>query len=140
MSDEPQSLVPVTEWSPLVPELMVSELPRSLDVYTRLFGFTVNYTRPGFAYLSLGRIQWMLEEYRPANSWLTGPLEQPFGRGVNFQIQTPDVYALYQRLLDHGYPIFVPLKTSQYREGEVMHEQTEFLVLDPDGYLLRFTD
>lgn len=45
------SLVPVTEWAPLVPELMVSDLPRSLDVYTRVFGFTLHYTRPGFAYL-----------------------------------------------------------------------------------------
>ena len=140
MPDETQSIVPVTEWAALVPEVMVSDLQRSLDVYTRLFGFVVNYTRPGFAYLSLGRVQWMLEQYRPDNSWLTGPLEKPFGRGINFQIQTPDVHALYQRLLDDNYPIFVPLKTSQYREGETVHEQAEFLVLDPDGYLLRFTD
>lgn len=140
MSSDPQALVPVTDWAALVPELMVSDLTRSLDVYTRLFGFVVNYTRPGFAYLSLGRVQWMLEQVRPDNSWLTGPLERPFGRGINFQVQIPDVHALYQRLLDIDYPIFVPLKTSRYAEGDVIHEQTEFLVLDPDGYLLRFTD
>lgn len=137
---ENQSLVPVTEWATLVPELMVANLEHSLDVYTRLFGFVINYTRPGFAYLSLGRIQWMLEQVRPDNSWLTGPLEKPFGRGINFQLQTPDVQALYQRLLDNNYPIFVSLKTSQYAEGAEIHEQAEFLVLDPDGYLLRFTD
>lgn len=140
MTSPNESLVPVTEWAPLVPELMVSDLARSLDIYTRLFGFVINYTRPGFAYLSLGRIQWMLEQTRADNSWQTGPLEKPFGRGINFQIQTPDVHALYQHLLDNHYPIFVPLKTSRYAEGEQVHEQAEFLVLDPDGYLLRFTD
>lgn len=140
MSSSNQSLVRVTQWAALVPELMVSDLPHSLDIYTRLFGFVVNYTRPGFAYLSLGRVQWMLEQVRPDNSWQTGPLERPFGRGINFQIQTPDVHGLYQRLLESDYPIFVPLRTSKYAEGDRVYEQTEFLVVDPDGYLLRFTD
>ncbi|WP_420595795.1 bleomycin resistance protein [Deinococcus sp.] len=134
------SHVPVTDWAALVPELMVSDLATSLDVYTRLFGFTVNYTRPGFAYLSLGRVQWMLEQARPDKAWLTGPLEPPFGRGINFQISVPDVEALYERLEAEAYPIFVPLKTSVYEEGDTEHRQREFLVLDPDGYLLRFTN
>ncbi|GGO22943.1 hypothetical protein [Deinococcus humi] len=49
MTEANVSHVPVTEWAALVPELMVSDLAHSLDVYSRLFGFTLNYTRPGFA-------------------------------------------------------------------------------------------
>ncbi|WP_227978448.1 bleomycin resistance protein [Deinococcus terrestris] len=118
--------------------MTVRDLARSLDVYTRLFGFTVHYTRPGFAYLSLGPVQWMLEQVREANAWQTGTLEYPFGRGINFQIEAPDVDGLYGRLLAASYPIKVPLTTSRYLEGETEHVQREFLVLDPDGYLLRF--
>jgi catechol 2,3-dioxygenase-like lactoylglutathione lyase family enzyme len=132
------SFVPVTDWVPLVPELMVTDLPRSLDVYTRLFGFTLNYTRPGFACLSLGRAQWMLEQARPGNAWETGPLEIPFGRGINFQIQTPELDALLARLEAAGYPLRAPLQTSGYREGDTEHVQRGFLVQDPDGSLLRF--
>jgi catechol 2,3-dioxygenase-like lactoylglutathione lyase family enzyme len=128
------SFVPVTDWAPLVPELMVSDLPRSLDVY-RLFGFTLNYTRPGFACLSLGWAQWMLEQACPGNAWETGPLETPFGRGINFQIQAPELDALLEAA---GYPLRAPLQTSVYREGDTEHVQREFLVQDPDGSLLRF--
>ena len=140
MTEQNTSHVPVTEWAALVPELDVSDLPHSLDVYTRLFGFTIHYTRPGFAYLSLGRVQWMLSQIREDGAWQTGPLEYPLGRGINFQISVPEVEALYQRLEAAAYPIFVPMKTSVYLEGDTEHRQREFLVLDPDGYLLRFTD
>jgi len=140
MTDPNTSHVPITEWAALVPELDVSDLPHSLDIYTRLFGFTVNYTRPGFAYLSLGRVQWMLSQIRPGGPWQTGALEYPLGRGINFQIGVPDVEALHARLQAEAYPIFVPMKTSVYSEGRTEHRQREFLVLDPDGYLLRFTD
>ena len=139
MTERNVSYVSITEWAALVPELMVSDLALSLDVYTRLFGFTLNYTRPGFAYLSLGRIQWMLEQAHEDRPWLTGPLERPYGRGLNFQLEVPDVQGLYNHLLAEGYPMFVPLKTTEYLEGDTEHLQRAFLVQDPDGYLLRFT-
>ncbi|AZI42138.1 VOC family protein [Deinococcus psychrotolerans] len=140
MTEANLSHVPITEWAALVPELDVRDLAHSQDVYTRLFGFTVNYTRPGFVYLSLGRIQWMLSQIREGGSWQTGALDYPLGRGINFQISVLDVDALYKRLEADSYPIYVPMKTSIYLEGGTEHEQREFLVLDPDGYLLRFTD
>lgn len=138
MSSDARSLVAVTEWAALVPELTASDLGHSLDVYTRLFGFTVHYTRPGFAYLGLGRAQLMLEQDEEGAAWQTGALEYPFGRGINFQIEVPDLDALHERLVGAAYPIKVPLTTSRYLEGETEHLQREFLVLDPDGYLLRF--
>ncbi|WP_202630500.1 hypothetical protein [Deinococcus alpinitundrae] len=47
---------------------------------------------------------------------------------------------LYAPLGAEAYPIFVPLKTSMHLEDGTEHHQREFLVLDPDGDLLRFTD
>ncbi|PNY80859.1 bleomycin resistance protein [Deinococcus koreensis] len=140
MTTDNLSHVPVTEWAPLVPELTVSDLARSLDIYTRLFGFTLNYTRPGFAYLSLGRVQWMLEQAQADGGWQTGPLERPFGRGINFQMVVPDLDALHDRLVDAGYRLFRPLSSETYMEGDTPHTQRQVLVQDPDGYLLRFTD
>ncbi|MVN87761.1 VOC family protein [Deinococcus sp. HMF7620] len=119
---------------------MTSDLARSLDLYTRLFGFTLHYTRPGFAYLSLGRVQWMLEQAEPDKAWQTGPLERPYGRGINFQIQAPDLGALHERLTAASYPLFQPLHTATYAEGDTLHTVRQLLVQDPDGYLLRFTD
>lgn len=140
MSNSNLSHVPVTEWAALVPELDVSDLARSLDVYTRLFGFTVNYTRPGFAYLSLGKVQWMLSQWRAGQAWETGALERPYGRGINFQMVVPDLDALHARLRAGGYPLFQPLTTATYLEGDTPHVQRQVLAQDPDGYLLRFTD
>ncbi|MXV21797.1 VOC family protein [Deinococcus xianganensis] len=88
----------------------------------------------------MGRAQWMLEQAQPGKAWLTGPLEVPFGRGINFQIVHPQLEALHARLVAEGYPLFQPLRTETYREGEVAHTQRQLLVQDPDGYLLRFTD
>ncbi|GHF50184.1 catechol 2,3-dioxygenase-like lactoylglutathione lyase family enzyme [Deinococcus metalli] len=132
------SHVPLTEWAALVPELMVSDLPHSLDVYTRVFGFTLHDTRPGFAYLSLGRVQWMLEQAHADKAWLTGPLERPYGRGINFQMVVPDIDAPHARLLAQGYPLFAPLSTATSVEGATPHTQRQVLVQDPDGDLLRF--
>lgn len=82
----------------------------------------------------------MLEQAEAGKAWLTGPLEVPFGRGINFQIVHPQLDALHTRLVAEGYPLFQPLRTETYLEGQVAHTQRQLLVQDPDGYLLRFTD
>ena len=56
MSDE-------TYWNPLVPELTVSDLETSLVFYAAA-GFSVRFRRedPPFAYIELGKAQFMLEQ------------------------------------------------------------------------------
>jgi catechol 2,3-dioxygenase-like lactoylglutathione lyase family enzyme len=124
------------EWAALVPELVVSDFEVSLDFYVRGAGFTLEYQREGFAYLSLGKAQLMLSRDL---GWQTGALEYPFGRGINFQIEVDDAEALQHRLADYGRKAFVPLEENWYRQDEVLHGDLEFLVMDPDGYLLRFS-
>lgn len=129
------------DWAALVPELLVTDLQRSRAFYCDLCGFNVRFARPedGFLYLDLGAAQIMLEEVGP-ESWLTGALELPFGRGINLQIEISGVAELAERLKVSGLRPFRELRTVWYREGDVEHGQAEILVQDPDGYLLRFVE
>ena len=45
---------------------------------------------------------------------------------------------LLQSLREHGYPLFAEPAEHWYRQGQVLLGRREFLVMDPDGYLLRF--
>jgi catechol 2,3-dioxygenase-like lactoylglutathione lyase family enzyme len=123
-----------------VPEFSVSDFDRSLDFYVKLIGFTVLYARPesAFAYLSLDGAELMIE--RTSGTWTTGPLEQPYGRGINFQIMVTDLAGLHERLVRAGHPIMVPIEERWYRRDDVYDGQRQFLVQGPDGYLLRFAE
>ena len=102
--------------------------------------FRVEYERPEdkFIFLSYEDIQMMFEQEN--GHWSVGDLEYPFGRGINFEMTVSDVEAVYKRLSDAGIRPFREMKVSRYRSGNEEVVQKEFLVQDPDGYLLRFTD
>ena len=125
----------------LVPELTVSDIRRALDFYTGLIGFRILYDRPEqrFAYLDLEGAELMLEEFSEGpRDWRTGPLENPFGRGMNLQIEVRDVDALHARLTAAHWPIFWPMEERWYRKDEREVGNRQFLAQDSDGYLLRF--
>ena len=126
------------KFNALVPELSVSNLLRSRVFYVDILGFRVEYERPAdsFIYLSLQDSQIMIEETN--GHWATGELDYPFGRGINFQFSVEDVDTIIGSLHENGIRLFRPLTESWYRGGEVLYGQREFLVQDPDGYLLRF--
>jgi catechol 2,3-dioxygenase-like lactoylglutathione lyase family enzyme len=125
----------------LVPELDVTEMSASLNFYVTVCGFTIRYERPEerFAYLERDGVELMLEQAEgPGRRFRTAPLEKPFGRGVNFQIEVRDVDALLTDISAAGYIPFIALEERWYRtdNGYVGHRQ--FAVADPDGYVLRF--
>ena len=129
-------------WAPLVPEFVVSDLAASLRFWCELCGFALVYDRPedGFAYLDRAGCQVMLEHgTAPGRHWLTGPLEQPFGRGVNFQITVAEVEPLLAKLQAAGWPLFLSLEEKWSRAGAQEAGVRQFLGQDPDGYLLRFS-
>ena len=68
------------------------------------------------------------------------PLEKSYGRVVNFQILTDDIQSIYLSALSADIKPFVELHTQWYWRTDMMEELTEFGLLDPDGYLLRFTE
>lgn len=127
----------------LVPELVVADLEASLRFWCDLIGFSVAYDRPeaGFAYLNLEGAQVMLEQRSIAeDQWVTGLLEAPLGRGINFQIEVPALQPTLERLAGAGWPLFAEPEEAWYRAGEVELGQRQFLVMDPDGYLLRLAE
>lgn len=128
-------------WEPaLVPELLVTDLAASLDFWCGPCGFVIEYQRQdeGFAYLSSGTAHVMLEQARIGRNWITAPLERPWGRGINFQISVPDLTPILASLRAAGYPLFMEPETKWYRVAEQEAGVEQFLVTDPDGYLLRF--
>jgi hypothetical protein len=65
------------------------------------------------------------------------PLEKPFGRGLNVQIRVRNVTAILKRLADAGVALYLPLEEKWYRRNDLEVGNLQFVVLDPDGYMLR---
>ena len=127
-------------WNPMVPELSVSNFERSLAFYVDVLGFSIRIKResPDFVYLEQEHVHMMLEQISD-EGWITGELDAPLGRGVNFQIELSDLEPLVKRLQTHKVPLFRELKETWYDIGEKLSGERELLLQDPDGYLLRFT-
>lgn len=126
------------QFNRLIPELDVSNLEKSLHFYVNLLGCNVEYIREEskFVFLSLQGSQLMLQERN--GNWETGALEYPYGRGINFQIQVNSIELMLDILSKNGYPLMKTPWESWYRKNDVFIGQREFLIKDPDGYLLRF--
>lgn len=125
----------------LTPELKVTDFKKSLDFYTNLAGFNVLYDRPeeDFAMLEIGNSRLMIEGLTDKSRvWKTGALEQPFGRGMHFQINVPNIQELYNKFKSISYPIYLEMEEKWYRVNDKEGGHKQFLVQDPDGYLLRF--
>ena len=122
----------------LVPELTVHDLAASLRFWCGALGFSVAYDRPeeGFAYLEREGAQVML--CRTNGNWDVGREEYPLGRGINLQIRVASVATLLGRLASLGWPLFRDPHDAWYRVGALETGNRQFLVQDPDGYLLRF--
>ena len=123
----------------LVPELYCSDLEQSLSFYVDLLGFTVQFMRPEerFAYLDREGAEIMLEQ-STGRTFLTAELERPYGRGVNFQIEVADVQSLYVAARASPWRVSLELEDRWYRRGELEFGNRQFVIQDPDGYLLRF--
>jgi catechol 2,3-dioxygenase-like lactoylglutathione lyase family enzyme len=125
----------------VTPELEVEDLDRSLAFYTGVIGAIVLYARPEerFAFLELEGSNLMLEEAAgPGRRFHGAPLEHPFGRGVNFQIQVANVDAIHARVLAAQAQVVLPMEERWYRRTDHETGNRQFVVADPDGYLLRF--
>jgi catechol 2,3-dioxygenase-like lactoylglutathione lyase family enzyme len=128
----------------LVPELAVSSFARSLAFYTEICGFSVLYARPEerFAYLNLESAQIMIEEHgqEGLRSWFADTPAYPYGRGMNLQIEVDAVDRLYDACRAAGTKIFLEMEEKWYRRDSILLGVRQFIVLDPDGYLLRFSE
>ena len=131
----PPSFIPAK----LVPGLLVTDINASLRFWRDLCGFAVVYQRldEGFAYLDRNGAQVMLEER--GRNWITAMLEAPLGRGMNFQVSVKTLAPLLEALGRVDWPLFLAPEQKWYCTGELEAGVHQFLVQDPDGYLVRFS-
>ena len=128
------------KFNSLIPELSVSSIETSKDFYVNKLGFKIEYERKEdkFIFISFKNNQIMLEEIN--NNWSVGLLEYPFGRGINFEMTVSNIDKLYNKVKASNITLFKDLMISNYRKDNKTIVQKEFLIQDPDGYLLRFCD
>ena len=127
------------KFNSLIPELSVSNINKSKEFYLKI-GFKIKYERKEdkFCFLELENNQIMIEENN--NNWNTGELEYPYGRGINISMSISDVEKLYNTLKKEKINFFLDLEVHEYRVDDKTHYDKEFLIQDPDGYLLRFNN
>jgi catechol 2,3-dioxygenase-like lactoylglutathione lyase family enzyme len=129
-------------FAPLAPEFYCSNFDKSLSFYTEDLGFEILYltVKEGFAYLDRQGAQIMIEEPKEDSDWLIERPTYPFGRGVNFKMYTHNALELYESLKNKGYSFVRSLKDDWYPKDDIYVGNRQFIIQDPDGYLLRFAE
>ena len=126
-------------YNSLIPELSVSNIDISKKFYLDL-GFKTRYERKEnkFCFLQLEGNQIMIEENN--DNWNTGKLEHPYGRGINLSMTVSNIEKMYEILKEKNIKFFLDLEIHEYRIDDKISYDKEFLIQDPDGYLLRFNN
>ena len=127
------------KFNSLIPELSVTDIEKSKEFYLNL-GFKVMYERKEdkFCFLYLEDNQIMIEEIN--NNWNVGEMKYPFGNCINISMTVSDIDSFYENIISKKFVLFRKIKTSKYRVDDIIYEDKEFLLQDPDGYLLRFNN
>lgn len=127
------------KYNSLIPELSVTDFEKSKKFY-QLLGFHVVYERKDdyFAFLQLENNQIMIEQIN--QHWNTGKLEYPFGRGINISMSVSNIDQFYIILKQKNVIFFKEFMVNKYQANDTIYEDKEFLIQDPDGYLLRFNN
>lgn len=129
------------KFNKMIPELTVFDIEESKKFYVDILGFKIEYERINekFVFLTFEGSQFMLEQLHD-DGWNIGELSYPLGKGINFSIQVENIDAYYKKLLNHNIRFYRNLMISRYQVDNEIIEKKEFLVQDPNGYLLRFTN
>lgn len=124
----------------MIPELSVFDIEQTKRFYNNL-EFKIEYERPEekFVFMSFQDSQFMFEQIHD-NGWNIGGLIYPLGRGINFSIAIDDIEGLYKLVKALNLEIYRELNRSIYQVNGTEETQIEFLIQDPNGYLLRFTN
>jgi len=126
----------------MLPEFRVTDIETSRKFYLDL-GWTIYNERPEdkFILFQMEELYLMVMQLTTSlDSWNGyAPMEPPLGRGMHLQMEVSNVDAIYKRVVNLGIPLFRDLEVNAYREHDKILKCKEFLIQDPDGYLLRFS-
>ncbi len=129
---------PPKRWAHVIPELIVLDYHKTLEFWRDVLGFAVQFDRPGERLAMLEHpdgAQVMF--FERDGGWETGPFERPLGRGVIIQVFVQDADAVARRVDAAGLEYFVAPFEKWRDWGDRLGGQREFLLLDPDGYLVK---
>ena len=128
------------DFNNLIPELSVFDILQTKKFYKEL-GFKIEYERQKekFIFMSFQDSQFMFEQIHD-DGWNIGELVYPLGRGINFSIAVDDIEELYQLVKSLNIELYRELTRNIYQVNGIEETQIEFLIQDPNGYLLRFTN
>lgn len=74
------------------------------------------------------------------DGWNTGELKYPLGQGINFSIAVNDIESHYKEIKRKEIAFYRVIIKNSYMVKGNLEEQIEFIIQDPNGYLLRFTN
>ena len=125
------------ELTKLTPNLIVSDVGRSLAFYRDVLGFTVGATVPDappfvFAIVQSGPVEVFLNAPEPAIAEYPAFKDRPIGGTLTLFIEVVDIARAHESLRDRV-KIVMPLEHKWYGV-------TEFAFEDPDGYLITFAE
>jgi catechol 2,3-dioxygenase-like lactoylglutathione lyase family enzyme len=129
---------PPNKWARVVPELLVYEYEQTLSFWRDILGFVIQFDRPAEKLAMLEHpdgAQVMF--FERDGGWETGPFERPLGRGVVIQVFVNDLDAVTKRVEMAGLQYFVSPFEKWRDWGDRLGGQREFLILDPNGYLVK---
>ncbi len=114
----------------IVPQLVVSDLPRSVRFYTHRFGFTVSEEQPDFVSLEREDAElWLVAASSREEAQQAAELgTNKHGVGVRLFVEVDDARELYEELQEDGVPGLGELT------GDETQDYIEFVLVDPDGY------
>lgn len=127
-------------YNKLIPELSVFDIQQTVDFYQKL-GFKMEYERKEdqFVFMSFQDSQIMFEQIHQ-DGWNTGELNYPLGQGVNFSIAVDNIELFYKEIKEKQIELYREIVKNFYIVKGIPEEQIEFIIQDPNGYLLRFTN
>ena len=125
------------ELKKLTPNLIVSDVRRSLEFYRDVLGFTVAVTVPEaepfvFAIVQSGPVEIFLNAPEPAIAEYPAFKGKPIGGTLTLFVEVANIAFAHATLQDKV-RIVMPLEHKWYGS-------TEFAFEDPDGYLITFAE
>ena len=121
----------------LTPNLIVSDVERSVRFYCDVLGFALATTVPEappyvFAIVQSGGVEVFFNAPEPAIAEYPAFKDRPIGGTLTLFIEVVDIAAAHATLKDRV-TIVMPLERKWYGV-------TEFAFADPDGYLITFAE
>jgi catechol 2,3-dioxygenase-like lactoylglutathione lyase family enzyme len=121
----------------LTPNLVVSDVERSIAFYRDVLGFQVQATVPDaapyvFASVQSGAVEIFFNAPEPAIAEYPAFKDRPIGGTLTLFVEVVNIEQVYETLKGRV-PVVMPIEKKWYGV-------TEFAFRDPDGYIITFAE